>query len=155
MNSGSLSWLACSLARFGDRTVGSTALRFRRGALRRACRPRRCRNDGRLAGFLHIDRALESGPVLESHTRSNEIALDVARSVDDDLLFTEQIASHMALDPDTARMDIGPHLSCPADRHPLSADDDFAIDMALNDEVLFTHDFATDLDRRSDQSSFG
>src|SRR5690606_5977613 len=99
---------------------------------------------------VHVDRALEPGAVLDADPRRNDIALDVRARAHDDALDADEVAFHHAFDLDRARDHVRLHAALRADRQTIVLEQDRALDLALDQQVLLAAQIAVDADRRAD-----
>jgi hypothetical protein len=103
-----------------------------------------------LRGTFHVDRALESRPVLEIDPRCHQVARHLAGGFDDDLLFSVQVSDHLTFDVDGFGVDVRLDLARFADRYILTSERDLALDAALNSQVLLASHLTFDGDTGTD-----
>jgi hypothetical protein len=89
-------------------------------------------------GLLHVDGAFEPRTVLQTNAGSDEIAFDIPRGLDDDLLLTKEISTHLSLYANDPGMDVGADHAGLADSHTLALDPDLALDLSLYEDLFFS-----------------
>src|SRR6185436_5323107 len=124
-----------------------------RGDLGRGDRgPRPLRRGGALP--IHVDAALEPGPVGEHDARCDDVAAHRPGRGDLDLVVRRDVPHDLADHHHRLRVDLRRDAPVPADRQVVILEEDLAVHLALDREVLVAGQLSLDLHRLSDVHEF-